>query len=164
MGTYATTTSLATFMIGTTFDTATTALATSCITWAEEDCDKYLGKRYDLDSSYFATSTSTPPLVRKIAEELALGYMHIHNSRGGKESLKRGEMIQKAAFATLQELKDYKLQLTDTSGAAIPDSSNTAYQVRSNTTNYSPTFNEDDPLDWEVSSDKLEDIDDERDE
>ena len=42
MGKYATTTSLEVLMVGTTFDTATTSLASKLITHAENEVNKYI--------------------------------------------------------------------------------------------------------------------------
>ena len=157
---YATTTSLAINMIGVTFDTATTALASKKITDAENEINKYLSKRYDITS--FQTTTSVPPLVTTLCEKLAEGYIWRSNSRGGKESLARGKELIKEALDNLVLISTYKLDLVNTAGAAIADMSNTAYRVLSSTTNYVNTFNEDDELNWRVDPNKLEDIDSQR--
>lgn len=161
MGTYATTTSLQTLMVGTNFDTATTSLANKLITHAENEINKYLSKRYDVGS--FNTSTSVPPLVTSICETLSEGYMHQRMSRGGKDAHKRGKELIDQAIDNLKLIADYKLDLVDSSGTVLDDMSQTAYRVLSNTTDYANTFNEDDPLNWAVDEDKLEDIDGERD-
>lgn len=160
MGTYATTSSLAILMVGTKFDTATTALADRLITHAENEVDKYLSKRYDLE--LFNTSTSVPPLVTSLCETLAEGYMYQRMSRGGKESIKRGKELIDQVTKNLELIAEYKLDLVDTTGTVIDDMSNTAYRVMSNTDTYHSTFNEDDPLNWEIDQDKLDDIEEER--
>lgn len=162
MGYYATTTSLQTIMIGTTFDTLTSSLATKLITHAENEVDKYLSKRYDV-SAFKATSTSVPPLVTSLTETLAESYMVQRMSRGGgKESVGYAKDLRTQAIENLKMIAEYKLDLVDSSGDVITDMSQTAYRVLSNTTEYSNTFNEDDPLNWEVDSDKLDDIGEER--
>lgn len=163
MGKYATTTSLATIMIGTTFDANTTFFASKCVDWAEADCNKYLAKRYDISASTFQTTTSIPPLVRTLAEQIATGYMFTLNSRASKETIERGEKLIKMANEQLQAIVSYEAHLYDTAGSLITESSNTAYQVQCNTSDYSTTFNEDDELSWAVDTDKLDDIDDGRD-
>ena len=163
MGLYATTTSLATIMIGTTFDANTTFFATKCIDWAQAECNKYLAKRYDLSASTFQTTTSIPPLLRSLTEQVATGYMLTLNTRASKESIVKGEKLIKMAQEQLQAVADYKAHLVDTAGSQITESSNTAYQVKCNTTLYTPTFAEDDDQSWVIDSDKLEDISDERD-
>lgn len=162
MGVYATTTSLAVMMIGTTFDSLTTALASKLITHAENEINKHLSKRYDISS--FQTVTSVPPLVTSLAEQLAVGYMYRHMDRGGEHPDTRPAQIIKPIMENLKAIADYKMDLLNTAGAVINDMSNTSYRCLSTTDGYSNTFNEDDPLNWQVDSDKLDDISDERDE
>ncbi len=163
MGTYCTTTALDTAMIGVTFDTATTAIATECIDWAENEIDKFLSKRYDLSANTFQTSTSVPPMVQTLCKWLAIGYTYEASARGGKDAFTRGDRYIKRAIDNLEMLADYKLDLVDSSGDVIDDMSQTGYRILANTETYSETFNEDDPLDWKIDSDKLSDIADGRD-
>lgn len=163
MGTYLTTTTMDTRMVGVTFDTATTALAVECISDAEAEVNKYLSKRYDLSSATFQTYTSIPPLVRSLATRYAVGCMWKHLSRGSKESLSRGATIAKDVVENLKLISNYKADLFNTAGSVITDFSNTSYRILSSTDDYSTTFNEDDPLNWKVDSDKLDDIESERD-
>lgn len=160
MGIYATTTSLQILMVSTTFDTLTTALATKLLTHSENEINKYLSKRYDVSGW---TSTAVPPLVTSLCETLTEGYMYQRMSRGGKEANARGKELIDQALSNLKMLSDYKLDLLDSSGDVITDMSNTAYKVLSNTDGYTPTFGEDDELNWRVDPDKLNDIDDSRD-
>lgn len=163
MGTYATTTSLATLMLGTDFsNTATVSLASKCVDQAEAEIDKYLARRYDLSSAYFQTSTSTPPIVQSWCEQLAMGYMYRQLSRGGKEGMERGKELINGVLANLQMVADWKLNIADSAGSVIPEGSSSAYRVLANTSDYSNTFNEDDELNWAVDTDKLDDIDAER--
>lgn len=161
MGTYATTTSLQTVLIGITFDTATTSLASQCISWAESEVNKYLIKRYDI-TTFLATSTAVPPLVRTWTEWMAEGYFWQRNSRGSKESLTRGSELLKYARENLKDVAEYKGHLFNTTGSLISDKSTTAYRVKSTTQDYSDTFDETDSLNWAISADKESDIADER--
>lgn len=160
MGLYATTTSLETLMIGTTFDSITTALASKLITHAENEINKYISKRYDI--SNFNTSTSIPPIITSICETLAEGYIYQRDSRGGGNSQERGQKLIDQAIKNLELIKNYELDLIDSSGDVVTDLSNTSYSLECNTKNYSTTFNEDDELNWEIDQDKLDDIDTER--
>lgn len=148
-------------MIGTTFDSVTTALATKLITHSENEINKYLSKRYDIGS--FNTSTSVPPLVTSLCETLVEGYMYQRMSRGSKESMARGKELIGQAIDNLKLIADYKLDLLNSTGSVVTDLSNTAYKIQSSSVNYYNTFNEDDPLNWKVDPDKLDDIDSERD-
>jgi hypothetical protein len=160
MGLYATTTSLETIMVGTTFDTATTALATKLITHAETEVNKYISKRYDVSGF---TSTSMPPLLTSLTETLAEGYMYQRMARGGKDGLAHGKALIDMALANLEKIASRELDLLSSAGTPVSEFASSSYQVLSSTSDYSPTFNEDSPLDWEVDSDKLDDTEDDRD-
>ena len=126
MGSYCTTTSLQILMIGTTFDSLTTSLATKLITHAENEVNKYLSKRYDV--SGWTTAASTPPLVTSLAETLSEGYMSQRMSRGGKEAMARGATLIKQATENQKALQGYESDLLDSSGSVVSDFSNTADQ------------------------------------
>jgi len=161
MGLYATVSSLETLMVGTQFDTATTALCSKLITHAENEINKYLSKRYDIGSFYTSTA-SVPPMITTLAESLTEGYMYQRMSRGGKEAMGRGKALIEPAIDNLKLIAEYKADLLDASGDSIEESSDSAYQVLSTTKDYYPTFNEDDELSWKVDPDKLSDIQSER--
>lgn len=158
MGTYATTTSIQTMMIGVTFDTVTTSLVTKCITWAENEVNKYIGRRYNVGA--FVSAGTIPPLVTSLTEQMAEGYAWGRMSRGGKESLWRGKGYIKAAVDNLELIAASKLDLLDASGVAIAERYTT--RVLSNVQDYTETFAEDDPLNWSVDSDKLDAIETDR--
>lgn len=160
MGTYATTTSINTMMIGVTFDTATTSLVSKCITWSENEVNKYVGRRYDVGA--FVSSGTIPPLVTSLTEQLAEGYSWRQMSRGSKESLARAAAMITSVIDNLKLIADYKLDLLDSSGDAITERY-VASRVKSNTQDYTETFAEDDPLNWTVDSDKITDVEDSRD-
>lgn len=158
MGTYATTTALNTVMVGYTFDTATTAVAAKCIEWAENEIDKKLMRRYNVASF----RTSTPPLITSLCESLALGYLYEQTSRGSKESISRAQIMIKRVMENLDELAGKESDLADADGVIVPDRFASS-SVLCNTSDYTPTFGEDSPLKWKVDSDKLDDIDSDRD-
>lgn len=161
MGLYCTTTSLQVLMVGTSFDTATTSLADKLIIHAENEINKYLSKRYNIED--FTPAANVPPIVTSLCETLAEGYMYQRMSRGGKDSMARAKELIDMALKNLEAIAKYELDIIDTDGEPIPDMSQTAYRVLSNTTGYANTFNEDSELNWEVDPNKLEDIEDERD-
>lgn len=161
MGTYCTTTTLDTLMPGVSFDTATSNIGTECIQWAEDEVNKKLAKIYDV-SNFLATSTSVPPLLRSICTQLSIGYFWYNSSRGGTESLERGDKFIEKAMSNLDLIMENKIALTDTTGSLITKRSGVK-GVLSTTNTYTPTFAEDSPLEWSVDTDKLDDIDSERD-
>lgn len=147
-------------MVGTEFDTATSALMSKMITHAENECNKYISKRYDVAAF---TTTSIPPLLVSLSETLAEGYYFLRNSRGGgKDSVAYGKELIKQAQDNLKLIADRKLDLLDSTGAPVDEFANASFRLVSSTTNYASTFNEDDELDWKIDEDKLDDIDSER--
>lgn len=160
MGTYATTTSLETLWGGTSF-TGLTAQASEFIDEAEAEANKYLAVRYDIGGSPFLTSTTIPPAVTNICKWLAIGYLYEANSRGSKEAYQRADRYIKKATKNLEDLRDYKAELVDISGDIVEDKSDNL-QILSSSSDYAPTFNEDDELNWGVDSTKLDDISSER--
>lgn len=162
MGTMATTTSLDTRMVDTTFNTATTSLCTARITDAENEIRKILSKRYDVSADAFQTSTSVPPMLTTLCEWLTMGFMYEDLSRGGLDGFGRSDRYIKKAMENLNDIVDYKVNLVNTSGSLISESTE-SLPMFSNTKDYTDTFAEDNPTNWAVDSDKLDDIADERD-
>jgi len=160
MANFATTTSLQTLMVGITWDTATSALANKCITHAE---DKFilpiLSVRYDISGW---TAGTVPPSVISMSEEIAMGLMARYMSRGSKESLTRAKEIIDPVMIQLNKIAEFKAHLFDSNGSLIPDLSTGAYFIKSNTEDYHNTFNVDDPVDWGIDADQLDDIATER--
>ena len=160
MGTFATTTSLQTLLPGVTFDTATTSLCSMCITWAESFIRTNLARRYDMSSSPFNTSTSIPTHITSITERMAMGYYFKNSSRGSKESITRGDALINEARTEVLSIAKGETDLVDTSYAVITERRAGVYESFSA---YHTTFDEDDPIDWGVSDDKLTAISDGRD-
>lgn len=154
MATYATTSSLQTIMIGTSFDSATTSLCSKMLTHAENEINKYISKRYDI--SVFNTTTSIPPILTSLCETLTEGYMYQRMNRGDASG--RGKELIDQAITNLMLIADYKLDLINSTGSVIDEMSAGGYQILSTSDGYSTTFDEDNELNWEVSPTKLDDI------
>ena len=148
-------------MVGTVFDTATTNLASACIYDAETEIKKHLCKRYDFTAAPFLTTTTYPPMIVTLAQTLALGYMYENMARGSKEGYARADRYIDRVMENIEALKNGDAQLTDINNDLVPEIDGDWKIVT--TEAYSPTFNEDDPSDWRVDNNKLEDISDERD-
>lgn len=159
MGVYVTTTSITPRMVGTKFDTATTALLSETLLDAEAEVNKYLSKRYDIATLI----ADPPPIVEAWVKNLTVGYMYQHMSRGGKDGMSRGKMYINQVLENLKRVAEYKSDLTTEAGAILSDLSNTGYAIRSTTTDYVPTANEDDQINWDVDQNKLDDIASDRD-
>lgn len=154
-------TSLSSLMIGTTLDTATVALVNKCIDWAETEVNKYLSRRYDIVGW---TSGSTPPIVVTWTERLALIHTSRRKARGGmgdnERKLSQDEYNE--VLANLKQVADYQLDIFNTAGSVIADSTTKGMRVLCNTSDYIDTFAEDDPLNWSVDTNKLDDIESDR--
>ena len=121
---YATTTTLDIRMVGLTFDTLTTSLADECIIDAESEVNKYLSNRYTLSGYQTSTAFATlPPMMKTWTLQLSQAYMWMYGSRGGKESLSRGKSLKKDVLDNLKLIADSKLNLLDSSGSPITESS-----------------------------------------
>jgi hypothetical protein len=158
LGTYATTTSLQaiTFL---TFDSATTAMATECITDAEAEVNKLLAKRYDVGA--WSTSAATPPTIQSLAKRYAEGLFWQRNSRGNPADVKRGQDILDGVMANLCAIAEGKASIVDAAGDIV--ATRTGRGVLSSTDSYTPTFGEDSDLNWRPDSDKVTDTEDARD-
>lgn len=151
-------------MLGTDFTNSNSAaLFSEAATAADDDIRGKLAKRFDISSTYFQTSTSAPPLLRKVGQDLVIAYMIEGLSRGSDNDHKRADKYYKRAMSVLDELANYTMNLYDTSGSLIAASTTNRAGVKSNTSDYYNTFNEDAIENWKVDPDKLDDISDERD-
>lgn len=165
---YSTTTTIETNMVGVTFDTSTTNLASNMIVEAQNEINKWVSKRYNISIYQTTTAATTtggaPPLLQSWTDRLAEGYMWIRMSRGGANAQFQtiGDKLIKDVKECLKALVENQVDLLDESGDAISELSNPD-NVLSNTEDYHSTFDEDDPLNWSVDSDKLNDISDDRD-
>lgn len=149
-------------MVGTTFDSATSALATECITQAETKIRERMSDRYDVNTDAWQTSTSTPPIVSTWCKWLSTGYCYENLARGGKDAFTRSDRYINKAMDNMTDVLEFKANVVDSTGSAIPDGS-TTMQVLSSTKDYHDTFAEDNPLNWNVDPDKIDDIENDRD-
>jgi len=160
MGTYCTTTSFSDILVGTTVDTATTSLLSKKIDLSENTIKSRLSKRYDVSS--FNTTTAVPPQLTNLCEKLTEGFYYQSASRGNEKMLKRGDMCVKWAMNELKMISDGVVNLLDTSGSSITERDDGKWDMTSSSYGYTSTFNEDDPINWQVDSDKIDDIADDR--
>lgn len=83
-------------------------------------------------------------------------------SRGGKEGYVRSDKYIKRVMDNIKDLLNGDAKLLTPAGVDVAQlDNNWGIQV---TTSYPQTFNEDDPTNWAVSTEKLDDISDDRDE
>jgi len=163
VGTFATTTALDTLMPGTGFDTQTNNAGTKAIDWSENWIKGKLSKRYNVAALPFTAYTSTSQLT-SYAEQLAMGYLFKIQSRGSKESISRGQALIDEVKQSIMEIADYQCDLLDASTSSIPVGDKSGrVEIIGSASGYHTTFDEDDPLNWKPDSDKLTDIESDRD-
>ena len=160
MGDYATTTSISELLPWvlksntTSADAAGTAQFSRHITRAEGLINGYLAARYVLPFS------AVPPIIRTIAEDIS-SYFFIRGSYV-QDGQRKNEYVDafKEALGQLKDIRDGKTPLADTSGTLIPQI--TSSKFLSTTKSYAPTFNDDDPMQWDTDPDKLSEIEGDR--
>jgi phage gp36-like protein len=172
MGDYATTTSfpqLLPYLLKSNSESDSTGVAiiAAHILRAEAVVNSYLVNRYASQvptggwglpwgSSWGALSVSVPPILRTLTEDIASYYV----IRGSyvQDGQRKNEYAEDFKFAIkqLEEIRDGKISLADTSGTIIAQATTGRYI--SSTKNYAPTFNDDAPENWETDNDKESDI------
>lgn len=157
MGTFATTTALDTMIPGVLINTTTvSSLASLCIDWAETHVKAKISRRYDTSSDPFLTSTSIPPQLTSLTEQLAGGYFFQQISRGAPESMARGQLLIDMAKESLLMLADSDCDLLNTAGSSVSERVTSSRQeVISSSSSFYTTFDEDSPLNWKVDPSKL---------
>lgn len=156
MGTYATTssfTNLLPYLLkgNSTSDSTGVAILSAQITRAESIVNSYVSARYSLPFSV------VPPIIRTLSEDLTSCFT-IRGSyvQDGQRENKYDEAFCKQAYAILEGIKKGEIPLTLTDGSLV--STKTTTRILSSTENFAPTFNLDDPDNWEVDSDRLDEI------
>lgn len=159
MGTFATYTSLDLLIPGVKITNTAASLAAKCIVWAENQVKSKLSRRYDISGSPFLTSTSVPPQITSITEMIASGHLFKQLSRGAPESIDRGNEIIKDGMDQLISLATGESHLLDTSGSFVGERTDSVREyVIHSASGYHTTFDEDDPINWKIDPDKIDDI------
>lgn len=157
MGTYATTTSISElipqFLSGntTTSDTAGTNIFSRHIDRAEGVVNSYVATRYSLP---FNTTTSIPPLLRTLSEDMAC-YFAIRGAytQDGQNTNQYFPEYRKA-METLEAIKNGQIQLAYTDGSLVSPVSSSRFL--SSTENYTPIIGLDDPELWKRDNDEID--------
>lgn len=158
MGLYATTTSFSELIPQlfisntTTSDSEGEAIVSRHITRAEGIVNSYIGARYGLPF----TSTAIPPMLRTLSEDIASWF----TVRGvyTQDSQLRQEYLDeyKVALDMLKEIRDGDTGLSLTDGSEVPP--NSTSRILSSTQGIVHTFNLDEPKNWEIDPDYLDDV------
>ena len=132
------------------------------ITRADNIINGKISKRYDI-SQFNDTLTSAPPMLATISQDISSYYtLRGAFSSDNQNVLEWTDKFQDA-LAILDEIRDGKIDLVNTSGSVIEErSSTTTDYIESNTESYQAFFDEDSELNWKVDVDKLNSIRDKR--
>lgn len=155
MGTYATTSSLSqlipNFLSGntTTSDVAGTGMFSRHIDRAESIVNTYVTARYSLPF------TTIPPVLRTLSEDLACYFAVRSAYTQDGQNTNQYYPEYKEAIKTLEAIQKGDLKLALTDGSVIPTATNNRYI--SSTENYTPVFGPDDPENWKVDPDQVDD-------
>ncbi len=144
----------------TTSDTAGEAIFTRHIDRAEGIVKSYCAARFDLSGFRVGTTTTNvPPILRTLTEDIA-SYFAMRGSYVQDGNQKQAYLEEyKMAMETLEQIRDGKMTLADTTGAAVGTRSG---RYISSTQNYTPVFDLDEPESWQVDSDKQDDMNEAR--
>jgi len=136
---------------------ATSAIIAAQITRADALINAKVARRYSVP---FAT---TPPLISSISEDIAKFYSYRQlYAQDGQNTAKRMEELLRPdldnAFALLEAIRNSELDLVDSSGALIAENTTLVDdQIESTNEGYTPIFDVDGPLDWNIDSERLAD-------
>lgn len=162
MGSYATTTSISLLIPyalkgnTTTSDTVGTAIFAKQITNAETIVNSYISARYSLPF------TTIPPLLTTLTEGLAVcGFIKASYVQDGQIDNKYWEAFCKSAYETLENIKNGETKLTLTDGSLVAPKTSSRFMISSE--NYAPVFGMDEPTEWGISTNQLDEIESERD-
>ena len=146
---------------GFTSTIANTVTVINEIARAEGMIDSFLGRLYT--PSTYATS----PMIMNLAEDITtykLFTNYIYNRPEGISSKAKTELIENRyniAPNLLEQFRDGKMEIYDSAGARIETQSRTD-RFYVSTRNYNQTFGEDGELAWQLSANKIDDMDSDR--
>jgi hypothetical protein len=123
-------------------------ISSTYIVYAETYLDSTL-------ASHFATPFSQEIMLIK---DMAIDYTYW---RAGRFKLDNATEVGSSVVETINMLKNGQMILVDTDGNEIPAVQVVA-GIYSTTQSYGPTFDMDDPLDWETDPDQVQDARDKR--
>ena len=154
---YSTNTSIYTMLPGLNTSAANTAIINQYITRVAGKIDNYVLNLYN--PSGWTTAASTPPGIIQISDALvAMWSMRSLYTRDGLNINDWVADLGEQALKDLEKIANGEISLADNSSKRV--SINT--QVESSTEDYMPIFNLDESENWEIDSDQLDDIADDR--
>lgn len=137
--------------------TNTVSLIGNHISRADNLINSKIAKRYDVPF------TTTPPIIKTLSEDITSYFTYRSVFSGDNQNDNQWTDKFKDAVEILDQIRDGKMDLIDTSGSLVPERSTTASTiVDSNTRQYAPFFNVDTSTSWEHDPDLLDEVEDDR--
>ena len=139
-----------------TTDSATVDALNAHIRRVDDLINGKLARRYSVPF----TTTTVPPLVRTIAEDLTAGFLF--RSLFTRDSQNRNdwtEDLMKRSYETLDQIAAYEVDLVDTAGSLLSER-DVANRIDSSSENYYPIFDVDTETSWAIDPDRAQDISD----
>lgn len=142
--------------------TDTVAKVQAYIPRAESIVNGKVIRRYDV-SGFTSTSGGHPPLLETLAKDICCYYVYRSFFSGDNANVNEWVDKFRDNLGILDEIRDGKLDLCDANGNIQAERAESSISgvVDSNTHEFSPSFNEGDPLEWHLSYNKKENMDNE---
>jgi len=139
--------------------TAITTLIDAHITRADNVINAKISRRYEVSNF----TSSVPPLLRTISEDITSYYTMRSEYSGDTQNDNEWTDKYNEAMSLLDEIRDGKIDLVNTAGAIISDRIESSVDmVVSDTMDYQPFFDVDEPLEWAFDDDLKNSIKDNR--
>ena len=105
-------------------------------------------------------ATSVPPLLKTISEDITSYFSYRSFFSGDNQNENEWTDKFKDSMDLLDMVRKGDMVLVDSAGNVVDIRSSTGsgQECESTTEDYTPTFGEDSTLDWDVDSDKLDDL------
>jgi phage gp36-like protein len=141
--------------------TSTSAIVSAHIARADNLINGKIANRYNVTQF---SATAIPPLLAMISEDITGFYTYRSLYSSDNQNFNEWTDKFKDAFEFLEQIRKGEVSLVDSSGVLIAEieSDGNVDSVNSNTKNFQPFFDEDDPLAWKIDEDKKDGISDNR--
>lgn len=135
---------------------STVAIISSHITRADSLIDGKCARRYSVP--FADTSTSTPPLIQTLSQDLSAYYTYRSKFTGDNANkFEYLDTLMQIALETLNQIQEGKMDVVSTSGGVVSEVSSSS-KIYSSTEGYTPAFDVDDEFNWSFDSGRLDAI------
>lgn len=139
-----------------------TTITSGIIALNAGDAEAFINAK--LAKSYALPLATTPPILQSLATDLTIYYLITRRNLWTAEQVKQSTWPDryKSIMEMLEQIASGQLPLVDGSGDLLEQNTSNA-PIISTTSGYIPTFNEDQPSEWSQDSNKMDDIEGDRD-